>query len=160
MCHHFFMRRYGMIIRLRPEAEAAYRQHHQAVWPAVLHTITATFGTTPSFFATDASSATTNTSAKITRQTCARWLQIPPRSSGGPSWNPCKNLFRIAPRASGGQRWKKSSTTTDTKPIRRDSRTLKCRRTIVGASELSLERGSLNGVYLTALTFGPYRSSI
>jgi len=41
MCHHFFMRRYGMIIRLRPEAEAAYRQHHQAVWPAVLHTITA-----------------------------------------------------------------------------------------------------------------------
>jgi L-rhamnose mutarotase len=41
MCHHFFMRRYGMIIRLRPEAEAAYRQQHQAVWPAVLHTITA-----------------------------------------------------------------------------------------------------------------------
>ena len=35
------MRRYGMIIRLRPEAEAAYRQHHQAVWPAVLNTITA-----------------------------------------------------------------------------------------------------------------------
>ena len=36
-----FMQRYGMIIRLRPEAEAAYRQHHQAVWPAVLNTITA-----------------------------------------------------------------------------------------------------------------------
>jgi L-rhamnose mutarotase len=35
------MRRYGMIIRLRPEAEAAYREHHQAVWPAVLETITA-----------------------------------------------------------------------------------------------------------------------
>lgn len=35
------MQRYGMIIRLRPEAEAAYRQHHQAVWPAVLQTITA-----------------------------------------------------------------------------------------------------------------------
>src|SRR3984885_15340200 len=35
------MRRYGMIIRLRPEAEDAYRQHHQAAWPAVLHTITA-----------------------------------------------------------------------------------------------------------------------
>jgi L-rhamnose mutarotase len=37
----FCMRRYGMTIRLRPEAEAAYRQHHQAVWPAVLNTITA-----------------------------------------------------------------------------------------------------------------------
>jgi L-rhamnose mutarotase len=37
----FSMRRYGMIIRLRPEAEESYRQHHQAVWPDVLHTITA-----------------------------------------------------------------------------------------------------------------------
>jgi L-rhamnose mutarotase len=35
------MRRYGMMIRLRPEAEAAYRQYHQAVWPSVLETITA-----------------------------------------------------------------------------------------------------------------------
>lgn len=34
------MRRYGMIIRLRPEAEESYRRHHAAVWPAVLHTIT------------------------------------------------------------------------------------------------------------------------
>lgn len=34
------MRRYGMIIRLRPEAEAAYREHHAAMWPAVLDTIT------------------------------------------------------------------------------------------------------------------------
>ena len=37
----FSMRRYGMIIRLRPQAEAAYRQHHAAVWPEVLDTITA-----------------------------------------------------------------------------------------------------------------------
>ena len=29
-----------MIIRLRPEAEAAYREHHAAVWPTVLDTIT------------------------------------------------------------------------------------------------------------------------
>jgi L-rhamnose mutarotase len=35
------MRRYGMMIRLRPEAEAAYRQYHEAVWPSVLATITA-----------------------------------------------------------------------------------------------------------------------
>ncbi len=29
-----------MMIRLRAEAEAAYRQHHNAVWPSVLETIT------------------------------------------------------------------------------------------------------------------------
>ncbi|MGA9719276.1 MAG: L-rhamnose mutarotase, partial [Acidobacteriaceae bacterium] len=34
------MRRFGMMIRLRAEAEAAYRQHHNAVWPSVLETIT------------------------------------------------------------------------------------------------------------------------
>ena len=30
------MKRYGMVIRLRPGAEALYRQHHAAVWPPVL----------------------------------------------------------------------------------------------------------------------------
>jgi len=35
------MRRFGMTLRLRPEAEAAYRQYHEAVWPSVLATITA-----------------------------------------------------------------------------------------------------------------------
>jgi L-rhamnose mutarotase len=35
------MQRYGMLIRLRPEAEAEYRRYHQAVWPEVLATITA-----------------------------------------------------------------------------------------------------------------------
>jgi L-rhamnose mutarotase len=35
------MQRYGMLIHLRPEAEAEYRRYHQAVWPEVLATITA-----------------------------------------------------------------------------------------------------------------------
>jgi L-rhamnose mutarotase len=35
------MQRYGMTIRLKPEAEALYRQHHQAVWPDVLDRIKA-----------------------------------------------------------------------------------------------------------------------
>lgn len=35
------MQRYGMAIRLRPEAEAAYKIYHQAVWPEVLDRITA-----------------------------------------------------------------------------------------------------------------------
>ena len=35
------MKRYGMTIRLRPEAEAAYKQYHASVWPEVLSTITA-----------------------------------------------------------------------------------------------------------------------
>jgi L-rhamnose mutarotase len=35
------MQRYGMLIRLRPEAEAEYRKHHAAVWPQVLSTISA-----------------------------------------------------------------------------------------------------------------------
>lgn len=35
------MQRYGMVIRLRPEAEESYRQHHAAVWPEVLAMITA-----------------------------------------------------------------------------------------------------------------------
>ncbi len=34
------MQRYGMIIRLRPEAETSYREYHAAVWPDVLGTIT------------------------------------------------------------------------------------------------------------------------
>lgn len=34
------MQRYGMTILLRPEAEAAYKQYHQAVWPEVLDKIT------------------------------------------------------------------------------------------------------------------------
>ena len=33
------MQRYGTTIRLRPEAEAEYKRHHQAVWPEVLRTI-------------------------------------------------------------------------------------------------------------------------
>jgi L-rhamnose mutarotase len=34
------MQRYGMLIHLRPEAEAEYRRYHQEVWPEVLATIT------------------------------------------------------------------------------------------------------------------------
>ena len=34
------MRRYGMTIRLKPEAEIAYKQHHRSVWPEVLGKIT------------------------------------------------------------------------------------------------------------------------
>ncbi len=30
------MKRYGMVIRLRPEAEQSYREYHAAVWPEVL----------------------------------------------------------------------------------------------------------------------------
>ncbi|WP_263383796.1 L-rhamnose mutarotase [Granulicella arctica] len=35
------MKRYGMAIRLRPEAEASYKTHHRAVWPEVLERIAA-----------------------------------------------------------------------------------------------------------------------
>jgi L-rhamnose mutarotase len=30
------MKRYGMVLRLRPEFEAEYRRYHDAVWPEVL----------------------------------------------------------------------------------------------------------------------------
>jgi len=30
------MKRYGMVIGLKPEAEARYREYHAAVWPKVL----------------------------------------------------------------------------------------------------------------------------
>jgi len=33
------MKRYGMVIGLKPEAEKEYRQYHAAVWPEVLETI-------------------------------------------------------------------------------------------------------------------------
>ena len=33
------MKRIGMVIRLRPEHEVAYRTYHSAVWPEVLATI-------------------------------------------------------------------------------------------------------------------------
>jgi len=33
------MKRYGMVIGLRPEAEAEYRKYHAAVWPGVLDMI-------------------------------------------------------------------------------------------------------------------------
>lgn len=35
------MQRYGMVIRLRPEAEDNYRRYHAAVWPEVLARISA-----------------------------------------------------------------------------------------------------------------------
>ncbi len=35
------MQRYGMVLKLRPEAEAEYRKAHAAVWPEVLQTIAA-----------------------------------------------------------------------------------------------------------------------
>lgn len=35
------MQRYGMVIRLRPEAEESYKKHHAAVWPEVLSMIAA-----------------------------------------------------------------------------------------------------------------------
>lgn len=34
------MQRYAQMIHLRPEAKASYVEHHQAVWPEVLSTIT------------------------------------------------------------------------------------------------------------------------
>ena len=33
------MKRFGMVIGLKPEAEEKYREHHAAVWPEVLETI-------------------------------------------------------------------------------------------------------------------------
>ncbi|MCL4402146.1 MAG: L-rhamnose mutarotase [Acidobacteria bacterium] len=33
------MKRYGMVIGLRPEAEKDYREYHDKIWPAVLETI-------------------------------------------------------------------------------------------------------------------------
>ena len=30
------MKRYGMVLRLRPEATEKYKEHHAAVWPGVL----------------------------------------------------------------------------------------------------------------------------
>jgi L-rhamnose mutarotase len=33
------MERYGMVLRLRPEHEKAYREYHAAVWPEVLQLI-------------------------------------------------------------------------------------------------------------------------
>ena len=33
------MKRVGMVIRLKPEAEEAYRRYHAAVWPEVLETL-------------------------------------------------------------------------------------------------------------------------
>jgi L-rhamnose mutarotase len=33
------MKRYGMVIGLKPEAEQKYKEHHAAVWPAVLEMI-------------------------------------------------------------------------------------------------------------------------
>ena len=35
------MKRYGMVIGLKPEAEAKYREYHAQVWPGVLATIRA-----------------------------------------------------------------------------------------------------------------------
>ena len=35
------MKRYGMVIGLKPEAEEEYRKYHAAVWPGVLATIAA-----------------------------------------------------------------------------------------------------------------------
>jgi L-rhamnose mutarotase len=35
------MRRYGMVIGLKPEAEEEYRKYHGAVWPGVLAAIAA-----------------------------------------------------------------------------------------------------------------------
>ena len=33
------MKRVGMVIRLKPEAEEAYKRYHAAVWPEVLETL-------------------------------------------------------------------------------------------------------------------------
>ena len=35
------MKRYGMVLKLRPEATAAYKRYHAAVWPEVLAMIEA-----------------------------------------------------------------------------------------------------------------------
>jgi L-rhamnose mutarotase len=35
------MRRYGMVLQLKPEARERYREYHAAVWPEVLATIRA-----------------------------------------------------------------------------------------------------------------------
>ena len=33
------MRRYGMVLRVKPEATERYKQYHAAVWPKVLEMI-------------------------------------------------------------------------------------------------------------------------
>jgi L-rhamnose mutarotase len=33
------MKRFGMVIGLKPESEKEYRKHHAAVWPEVLETL-------------------------------------------------------------------------------------------------------------------------
>ncbi len=109
-----FMQRYGMIIRLRPEAEAAYRQHHQAVWPAVLNTITACNIRNYTIFLRDG--CLFGYFEYIGQDYAADMRKMAADPATQQWWaimEPMQEPFRIGPRASGGRPWKRSSTMTD-----------------------------------------------
>ena len=80
-----------MILRfgdLRPKRPIG-SQIITAVWPAVLHTITACNIRNYTIFLHDGCLfGYFEYVGRITRQTCAGWPRIQPHSSGGPSWSP------------------------------------------------------------------------
>ena len=95
------MKRYGSVIRVRPEKLEEYKKLNAACVITV------------SITKTDFCSVITNMSATTMRPIWQKWLPIPRHSVGGLSANRASNRSTLAPKASGGPRWKRYSTKTE-----------------------------------------------
>ena len=93
---HDAMKRYGMIIGLRPEKVAEYKQLHAAVWPEVLKKIRECQIRNYSIYlrrsrtGSITSSAISSIPAATSRRTWSGWPPIRPRSAGGRFCEPCQ----------------------------------------------------------------------
>ena len=113
------MKRYGMVIGLRPEKAEEYKRLHAAAWPGVLkmieecnirnYSIYLPRWTTASYIY----SATSSTTEPISRRTWPKWLPTRRPSAGGRIAFPARSRWRAARLASGGPAWKRCFTRTD-----------------------------------------------
>lgn len=107
-------RRYGMVLRVKPERFEDYKRHHAAVWPGVLERITASQIRNYSIFHREGwLFSYFEYWETISKPTCGSSRPTSRRDGGGPSWSPCRTRFQPGRLMNGGRGWRKCFTTTD-----------------------------------------------
>ena len=108
------VRRFGRVIRVRPEREEEYIRHHAAVWPGVLKTIQRCNIRNYSIFLKDHTLfAYFEYTGDDFEADMAKMAADPKTQEWWKSWIPCRSRFQLGNPASGGPRWTKCSTLID-----------------------------------------------
>ena len=111
--------RYGMIIGLKPEKIAYYRELHAAVWPGVLKMIKECNIRNYSIYLQEVEPGKfylfliLNTPETISRPTWPGWPPTRRLKSGGRKPIPASTRYRPTSRRNGGAGWRRSFTPTE-----------------------------------------------